>query len=285
MSDLKFEREFTINITSPQGVKIEITQPLTAIINVKRSVNASVNSATVTLYNLAPNTRNAIYKDKYAYTLYWEMSITAGYKYASTYEIFSGNIMEAYSYKDGCDWITKITGYDGSYQIQNGFVNETINGGATIKSMVKKCLAAMPEIATGVLGGNSEETAVRGKTLVGSPYDNIQELTNNAAFIDGQELNILGENEVIGGYAFELNADNLFSTPRRRDTYLDCETLFSPEIRVGCKCTLSSSDARFDGLYSVLGIKHAVTISGASAGDATSTVSLNAGSGTFTEVF
>lgn len=284
MSGQKFDRQYEIRIKTPDGTSYTIKNPISAVIDVDRSVMSSVNNSSITLYNLAPETRNALYKDKYAFQLYWQMSIVAGYAGTDLYEIFRGNIQEAYSYKQGADWITKIDAYDGAFQIQNGFVNETMQKGISLKDAVARVVHTMPELLLGVLGAQTEATTVRGQTVVGPSYDEIQKMTKNTAFIDNETIHVLNENEIIAGDPFVLDGDNLFTTPMRRDTYLEVQTLFSPEIRVGYGCQMTSSDPRFNGLYAVLGVKHSLTVSGATAGDAITTISLNAGARSFVEV-
>lgn len=284
MTGQKFEREYEIRIKTPEGVIFTIKNPITAIIEVDRSMRATVNNATITLYNLAPETRNSIYKDKYAFQLYWQMSIVAGYAGTDLYEIFRGNIQEAYSYKQGTEWITKIDAYDGAFQIQNGFVNETINKGVDMKESIKRIINTMPELLTGVMGSAAQGTSVRGQTVVGNSYEELQKITDGQSFIDGETLHTLSDGEVIQGDPFILSGENLFTTPQRRDTYLEVSTLFSPEIRVGYGCQIESAEPRFNGLYVVYGVKHVLTVSGAIAGDAISTLSLNAGARSFVEV-
>ena len=261
-----------------------ISPPVSVQFDVDRAVMATQNNASVTFYNLAPSTRDKIYKDKFMFTQYWQMFILAGYGKTELYEIFRGNIQEAFSYKQGTEWITKIDAYDGAYAIQNGFVNETMTKDTSLKDMVTRVIHTMPQMLAGVLGSPTDGSSARGKTLIGPSYDVAQDLTSGQAFVDGETLNVMADNEVISGQAFVLDSDNIFESPRRRDTYLEVSTLFSPEIRIGYMCQLKSKITRYNGNYKVLGIKHSATISQASAGEATSMISLFAGSAPFLEV-
>jgi len=282
---MKFGRYYEIRIKTPDGFLITIKPPVTFVMEVQRDMRAAVNNASLTIYNLAPNTRNHIYKDLYTFTQRWQMSIVAGYGETELYEIFRGNIEEAYSLKQGPDWVTTIKAYDGSYQIKAGFANETIAKGVDLAGQIERVVHTMPEMLMGVLGAPAKGAAApRGQVLTGNSYDVIQDLTGNHAFIDGETLYVLGDDEVLSGDAFILQGENSFTTPKRRDTYLETDTLFSPEIRIGHYCELRSSDPRYDGQYQVFGIKHAATFGESLSGDAITTVSLNAGARTFTEV-
>lgn len=282
---MKFGRYYEIRIKTPDGYLITIKPPITAVIEVQRDMRAAVNNANLTIYNLAPDTRGRIYKDLYNTLQRWQMSIVAGYGETELYEIFRGNIEEAYSLKQNTDLVTTIKAYDGSYQIKAGFANETIEKGVDLKGQIERVIHTMPEMLTGVLGGPAQGNGgPRGKVLTGNSYDVVQELTDNHAFIDGETLYVLGDDEVLSGDAFVLSGENLFSTPKRRDTYLEAEAQFSPEIRIGHFCELKSTDPRYDGQYQVYGLKHAVTFGDGMAGDAITTVSLNAGARRFSEV-
>ena len=281
---MKFLRNYEIRIKTPAGELLTISPPVSVQFDVDRAVMATQNNASVTFYNLAPSTRDKIYKDKFMFTQYWQMFILAGYGKTELYEIFRGNIQEAFSYKQGTEWITKIDAYDGAYAIQNGFVNETMTKDTSLKDMVTRVIHTMPQMLAGVLGSPTDGSSARGKTLIGPSYDVAQDLTSGQAFVDGETLNVMADNVVISGQAFVLDSDNIFESPRRRDTYLEVSTLFSPEIRIGYMCQLKSKITRYNGNYKVLGIKHSATISQASAGEATSMISLFAGSAPFLEV-
>jgi hypothetical protein len=249
---------------------------------------SKTNNATVTIYNLAQGTRNGLYKDKYTTAKYWQMFIMAGYGKSELYEIFRGNIQEAFSYKKPPEWITEISAYDGSYAIQNSFTNETVVKQTSIKDMLIRTIHTMPQILPGVLGkAASEETNARGQVLMGPSYDIIQQLSGGQAFIDSEVLNILAPDEVMTGKAFVISGgDNgiMLETPRRREQFLEVNCLFSPEIRVGHICEIQSAESKYNGQYKVYGIKHSGTFSQAQCGDATTMVSLYRGSAPLEEV-
>lgn len=300
---MKFIRNYEIRIKTPgkvlssnpdgtynydnSGQLITIAPPVSVQFDIDRAVMATLNSASVTLYNLAPSTRNKIYKDKYMFTQYWQMFIMCGYGSTDLYEVFRGNIVEAYSYKQGTEWITKIEANDGDFAIKNGFVNETIAKDVDFSTMLTRVIHTMPEMLAGVMGAPSNApSAARGKTLIGPSYDVAQSLVNGQGYIDGETFNVLADDEVIAhdGQIPVLDSDVLFESPRRRDTYLEVSTLLVPEIRINYAVELRSKITRYNGQYKVLGIKHSATISQADAGDATSMISLFAGSAPFLEV-
>jgi len=278
---MKFLRNYKIEITTPSGHLITIRPPITAQIDTDLHVMASASTGTFVIYNLSPETRSYIYKDRFQFQLYWKIIVSAGYG-NDLIEIFKGNITEAYSYKQRTEWITHIDAFDGAYAIQNGFVAQTFSSNTSFADMVSGMVKSTPGLIAGVLGSPTQKTSTRGQTFVGPSYDAIQGLTGNQAFIDREKLHVLGQNEAIAGDMFELTSENIFQTPRRRDTYLEVVALFSPEVRIARICRLTTRVKRFDGEYMVFGVKHSVLISEAQMGEATSTIALNAGSAPFT---
>lgn len=280
---MKWGRNYEIRIKTPDGDLITIKPPITAIVEVDRNALATQNNCRVTLYNLKESTRNKIYRDPFDFNRYWQMIIVAGYGDSELYEIFRGNIQAAYSMKQGTEWVTEIEGYDAAYAIQNGFMNETVTAGTQKPDMLRRVIKYLPGLLTGVIGSPAQGETKRGQVLFGPSYDILKDQTDGQMFIDCETVNIMSDNEVIDGQVFvvgdpdDQNNGGLFSTPRRRETFLDVETLFSPEIRVGYYTEIHSMDKRYDGQYKTIGVKHSVRFSGADSGDARTMLSLSGG--------
>jgi hypothetical protein len=109
-------------------------------------------------------------------------------------------------------------------------------------------------------------------------------MTDGQAFIAGETLYVLADNEVLEGEVFILSAEDNKTTPKRRDGYLEVERIFSPELRVGRIAELRSLVEKYNGQYKIFGIKHSATFSQAEAGDATTTVSLFIGDKALLEI-
>ncbi|MGO8696003.1 MAG: baseplate hub protein [Rectinemataceae bacterium] len=280
---MKFGRTYSIQIKPPNSPAVTITPPITAIIETDRHVMATANTCSVTLYNLSQSTRSAIYKDKYVFSEYWQMIIMAGYG-STMYKIFQGNIYEAYSYKEGPEWITKIEAFDGGYAIMNGFVSESVSNKTTKQDLIQRLVAAIPNVSSGAMGSATQGQSARGQVLIGNGYDLLRAQVGDSVFIDGEVVHVLANDEVIVGDIFTIDQGNLYTSPRRRDTFLEVDAIFSPEIKVGYLLDLNSNIPRYNGRYKVYGLKHNVTISGAVGGDAITTVSLYAGTKAFTKV-
>ena len=282
---MKFQRNYEIRITTPDGYAITIKPPITCQLEVEQSVKgSSLSNASVTLTNLAPNTRDRLGKDKFTKVDYWQIIILAGYG-KTLIEVFRGNIQEGYSYKEKTEWRTKLECYDGAYQVQNGFMSETFTKDTTMKDAITQSIKNMPQLLAGVLGSPaSDATPARGRVVIGNPYNEIQKMTDGQAFIADETLYVLADNEVMPGEVFVLSAEGNKTTPKRRDGYLEVDRIFSPELKVGRIAELRSLIEKYNGQYKIFGIKHSVVFSQAEAGDATTTVSLFIGERALLEI-
>jgi hypothetical protein len=273
---MKFLRNYEVRITTPNGFAITIKPPITLVLEVDSGIKgSSLSNASLTITNLSPTTRARLGKDKFTKVDYWQIIIMAGYG-KNLIEIFRGNIQESYSYKQNTEWFTKMECYDGAYQVQNGFMSETFTKDTGLGDAIKQCAKNMPQLLEGVLGSPAKEenTASRGRVVIGNPYEEIQKMTNGQAFIAGETLYVLADNEVMPGKVFVLSGEDNKTTPKRRDGYLEVDRIFSPELKVGRIAQVVSKEEKYNGQYKIFGVKHSVTFSQAEAGDAVTTVSL-----------
>lgn len=279
---MKWLRDYEVAIQNPSGEVFIIRPPFSAKINISRNTLASANKGKITFYNLAPNTRNSIFKDKYSFTDYWQIIIKAGYEKLTT--IFQGNIYESISYKQGTEWITQIDAFDGMSAIQNGYTSQTVAAGTSRGNIIQSIIGDMPNIVAGTIGGDTEAESDRGQVLVGQSSDVLEEQVDGKYFIDGEVVNVLEDDEVLGGEVILLDEEQLFATPKIRDTFIDCEILFLPEVAPGLICEVRSKEARFNGQYKTMGFTHDITISSAQAGKARTTINLYKGAAGLQEV-
>ncbi len=269
-------RKFEINISTPEGQLVTISNPFTVKFNIKRNTLASTNSCTLTINNLGPETRSLLFKDRFTFTEYWQMSILAGYNTRKL--VFLGNVLECYSYKSGTEWITEITAFDGLYGVQNGFISETINKGATYQQLIAKVLSTIPLVSRGVIGDPAEADAPkRGTVMVGRSAEIMDKLTGGRYFIDNETMNVISRDEYIGEGILELTSSILLETPKRQDALMSCKTLFFPEANIANGVRVTSLQSEYDGLYKIIGLDHTVTISGSEGGTAITTLELDAG--------
>ena len=266
---------------------IEITNPLTLEFEVTRNTASSLNSATFRIYNLSDVNRNLIFRNRTSINNINgnrnKVILQAGYettlnKDSDLSTIFIGDLLEAYSYRQGPNVITYINAQDAGFGAYNSFVNKTVEAGTALKEIAELMMSSLKGIKKGVIGetlGVSKTTT----TLNGNVFYLLTKDYKDEVFIDLEKVNKLGINEYIkstGGKVPLLTSETgLLGTPLRQGTDLIVDMLFEPRINVGQLVEIKSQiNKQFDGQYKVNGVKHSGIISGAVNGDCRTTLQL-----------
>lgn len=254
----KVQRNYKLDVITPEGKQITIEPPFTLIANITRNTLASANKGNFTIYNLGENTRNQIFKDRYDLVSKWELILYGGYG-NRLHKMFEGNIYEALSYKQGSEWITKIDCFDGIHAIQNGFMSETIQKDTQKENIILRAIKTLPDMIAGAMGAPAQgEGAPRGTVLLGQTTKILSELTDDNYFVDLAVVNVLSPGEVISGAVIKLDPGDLLGTPRRRETLLEVLTLFEPQVAVGHVYEIESLESKYNGQYGIQGFSHNV---------------------------
>lgn len=272
---------------------IEITNPLTIQFDIDRNTNSSLNKGAFRIYNLNETNRGLIFQNLYSSTdaqgMRRRITFQAGYesqgdvldKEGTLATIFNGELVEAYSYRQGPDVITYINAQDGNYAARNSVTSVTFNAGELIKDGLKRIVSDLKGVEEGVIG----ETEGVYKTSASFNNNTFYVLTKNFKdefFIDLGKFNKLKLNEYLesGGLGIPLitSATGLLGTPLRQGSSVIIDMLFEPKINVAQLAEVSSEiNKQFDGQYKVTGVKHSGIISGAVNGDCRTTLQLYAG--------
>lgn len=285
--------KLTFELTEPTGgitEAIEITSPLTLEFEVVRNTASSLNSATFRIYNLSDVNRNLIFRNKTSINNIRgnrnKVILQAGYETALNKDsdlstIFIGDLLEAYSYRQGPNVITYINAQDAGFGAYNSFINKTVKAGTTLKEIADLMMSSLKNIKKGAIGetlGESKTTTV----LNGNVFYLLTKDYKDEVFIDLEKVNKLGVNEYIkltGGKVPLLTSETgLLGTPLRQGTDLIVDMLFEPRINVGQLVKIKSQiNSQFDGQFKVNGVKHSGIISGAVNGDCRTTLQLYIG--------
>lgn len=281
---VKWGRNYQLNVQLANGSDLPIAFPLTLELNIVRKAWASTNYATFRIYNLSPYNRTQIYRDKFDYTDFRYLKLAAGYGSATLPVIFSGNIQQAYSWRESgrVDFITEIMGTDFGYSTVTAFSNTTLQGPQSQQNVINKLVTNLtgttPSLAPGYI---SSFTRIypRGRVLFGNTWQMLQQESGGNCFIDNGQIHVLKPNDYfVGGIPIIDSSTGLLSTPKRAETYLTIDILFEPNILIGQSIQLNSTQTQFNGLYKVMGLEHHGIISGAVNGKLVTTLFLSYGS-------
>lgn len=276
----KWTRNYVLSVQVDEKAKeyVDITMPLTISFNIKRSINSTANTASITVLNLAESTRRKVFLDNYKFMYYKGIELRAGYgKETETLPlIFKGNIQSAFSMRNGVDYETSIEALDGGFAYVNATSNRQFAKGTTDRQALKALASDLPHIELGKIGEFGSKLT-RGNTISGSTLEYFSTFSEDNFFIDLEKINCLSNNEGFEGNIKVIDSDcGLLGSPLRQEAFLTFEMIFEPRLQIGQFVELKSkTELMFNGTYKVIGIEHSGTISDAQSGQCKTKVSLN----------
>lgn len=240
----RFLRDYILTIgIGAQAVVIR--PPFRIAFSADKSDKADLNKMTLRAYNLNDDKRRKLVRDADdndknvktpSNSNYFPIELKIGYQ-GKVETIFRGSIDEAGSVCEGAEFITTMTCLDGGHDFIKGFVSTTVTSkNAAIDAVLK----TMPSTAKGKIGAQKDIT--RPKVLVGNSMATVQDMLDpdQRWFIDDERLNILGENEVVSGYAPLINAETGLIAVESDKKQITFTTMLNPSIKVGGLCMLQS---------------------------------------------
>lgn len=285
---LKYDRNYILSIQTQKGDTLTIKPPFTIEFDITRNTLTSANVCSIRVFNLSQNNRSQIRKDISNYGELRFIELKAGYD-LNLPVIFTGNVSQAWSVREGTNFITQIESFDGGFAFANGQTNIPIPAGTKQASIVRNLASTLPGVTVGTIG-NIPGTLSRGNTHSGNTLSILQTLTGGGIFIDNGKVNVLGNSECLEGEIKIINSQSgLLGTPVREQTILTFDILFEPRVAVGQIIQLDSLEggpnaANFNGFYKVISVKHRGTISKAVSGDAVTTLGMFYGTESLTTV-
>jgi len=239
---------------------------------VKRSLSAKVaNTCEIDIYNLAADSRGALQGQRDVY-----VSLDAGYA-AGASTIFRGDLAEAWSTRDGNEWITTVTSDDGGTKRKTKRIQKTYPAGANIPAMFES-IATELGLGLGNLGhvaasaaflSTGMRTAPAGYTASGSAIEQLERLARACGLTfsvqDGQ-LQFLAFNAATADAPIALNpATGLVDSPEMgKDKSVKAKALMVPGLWPGRRVELKSRHVT--GLYRVDTTAHKGELDGADWG-------------------
>lgn len=261
----KWQLNYNLTIQLDSGQRISVGMPFTIDLDVTRNTLSSANVCQVRIYNLNELNRNLIRKNVTDYGNRSYINLDAGYGDRLT-TIFSGNISQAWSVREGVDAITQIECFDGGFAFVNGTSDRSFPAGTFISDVVKSLMGDLPGVTVGAIG-NYPGQLQRGATYSGNTADLLREITGGGFFIDGGKAYALGNGEYISEeQAVIIDSDTgLIGTPVLERDIARFDMIFEPSLNVGRRVQISSvTESNFNGVYKITQVKHRGTI-GASA--------------------
>lgn len=307
MAAPKFGRNYSfLAQVDDAGTQLTIEPPFTLEFDITRNILTSANVCQIRIYNLSQKNRDLLRYDFSNTSLVRPISLKAGYG-NNIPAIFTGNITQAWSVREGVNFITTIECFDGGYSFVNSFSPEnlTFPAGTELETVYKTLMGYIFGTTFGAIGpayilGDDNTPTTLTRSFTPDPNrpiaDILNEKTGGAFFIDNGRTYILGNNECLTGQVAVINSQSgLLGTPLRENNIVTFDMLFEPGIVMRQKLQLDSLTSQnlnsfnnagesVNGFYQVVSIKHRGMISESVCGDAITTLELFFGTQAFTTV-
>lgn len=273
----KFGRTYRLKVQTVDNSTIGIQLPFTVEFDITRNVLTSANVASLRIYNLSQVTRNKIRKNINDYGALRGVNFQAGY--GDTLSLaFNGNITQAWSVREGVNFVTQIESFDGGYAFANAKTDSTFPTGTPNTAIVTSFFGDLSQngVTPGAIGKSFTGAITRGNAYSGNTCDVIKEFTSGRFYIDNGKSYCLDDNECLLGQIAVIDANaGLLNTPVWEQSILNFDMLFEPRLQMSQLIQLTSvTEPILSGQYKVISLKHRGTISAAICGDAITSVGL-----------
>lgn len=267
-----------------------ITPPLTIEFDIEHSTESGgPNHASFRIYNLSKKHRAQIFKPQINNGSFKQIQLQAGYQNTIPV-IFNGNIREAWSVREGNNFITQVEAYDGGFSYQNAFTSTEFPAKVKTQTVLSTLMDSLGQygIGKGAIG-NFPQLHLLKNSFSDSTTSLLKELSGDGFFIYNGKAFCLNSNEVVDGVLNVIDSNSgLLGTPFiEGGIFVTLEMLFEPRIVMGQKIKLDSKTFDLHDLidfgidpnadYKVVGLHHKGMISETVCGEAITTLKLSGG--------
>ena len=274
---IKFNHNYILNVEQSNGSTLTVTLPFTVEFDIIRNTLSSGGTCNIRIYNLSEDHRNKLRFNAYESVggVFRLVSFQAGYG-DNPPVVFQGNITQAWSVREGTNFVTTIQSLDGGFAFVNSRSNRPFLAKTARKTVLYDLIEDLDFVSHGVIGPSFindpatglPSTIPRGNTYAGDTASLLRLETNGGFFIDLGVAHCLSNNEYIqADDTVILNSSTgLLGTPVLEETIVHFDMLFEPSLKPGYAVLLDSiTEKNYNGTYRITGVKHNGIISPAVA--------------------
>ena len=235
---------------TPEGLQVNVS--------VQRTLMGSPPPSSITVRNLAADTRDAI---RASLT---KVTVEAGWKNTELHKVFQGSVLSAVTERGGTDITTRISAIPGYGALVRGVAAKTFSPGTPVQMAVMELAGCLPGLTVsengiqGVLGNIGGS----GWSFAGSARDALTQLAMEHGFswhVDDGQFKAVGDKAVFGGCA-ELSGNGgallgvspALTGPLQVQTGVAIRALYIPGVTPGSSVRVNSTvSPKLNGLYRV----------------------------------
>lgn len=216
----------------------------------EKTIDSTPNKATVSIYNLNPDSRSAVEREGSILTL------QAGYG-DSVETVFEGNIAKGVTVKDGADYITEIEIGDGLSAFQNSTLDQSFKPGTQVRDVVRTLTQAFG-VSQGEQRPIPTQVLNNGIVVSGPVRDSLTKILDRLGLkwsIQNNQLQILDDGGSTDEEVILLSPNSgMVGIPKKREQGIECVSLLRPSINPGRRFKLESKFV--NGIYIAEKVTH-----------------------------
>ena len=227
--------------------------------SINKTVMGQPQPSTISIWNLAADTRDAI-RARLA-----KITLRAGWKNTDSHVAFQGSVMSVVSERSGPDIVTKIQALPGFGALQRSVTSRTFAQGMTVADVVAELAASLPGVTVSRerITGVSGTVARQGWSYAGSTRDALTRLADEFGFswsIQDGIFQAVGDRSVLGGALIDFNGTDgglisvtpLLSGPLQARTGVRVQALYVPGTVPGSLVRVTSGvSPKLSGEYRI----------------------------------
>jgi hypothetical protein len=280
MTMVKFDRNYffqaeVVNQASRVPSVLTIEPPFSIYFDITRNLLNSANVCQIRFYNLSEANRNQLYYNQSDYPggFFRQIQLKAGYG-TNLATVFLGNMTQAWSVREGVNFITQIECMDGGDSFINDYVSLKFPAKTPIQTIILTLMSKLTNVTVGGVG-KFEGKIPRSNTYAGNPSTILFEITGGGFFIDNGKAYAMRTDEYIPDLSFQSlptavvsDATGLLNTPVLERTFANFEMLFEPTLNPGRLVSVQSlTFPKLNRTYKIYSVKHRGVISPVMSGN------------------
>jgi len=236
-----YGRKYRVIVSNKQGAALDVSQ-LRCTFRIRKTINQTPNFSEIALYNLSPDTENAIIQEGN------RVIIEAGYEGEQYGLIFDGDVVQPIRDKeDATTYRLTLYSLDGDRVLNQGFVNFSVIKGQSARDVVTAAASKskIPTQLGSISDGLSKSKLTRGKVMFGMMKDYLRQIakTSDASFyVEDGKVNIIKMSDLPVGEIIDLSPESgLIGVPAQADLGVTFRCLLNPRIKIGSMVRIDNS--------------------------------------------
>lgn len=273
--DKLFGRRYRVIASDPTGNKALDVSQLHCTFQVVKTMMVQPNYSHVVIYNLSPETENAIINEGY------RLVIEAGYVGSQYGLIFDGNVIQPIRDKpDGTTYTLTLVSMDSDAFLVSSVANFSVIRGQNSRALIGQVAssASIPSELGNISPNLSGTQLTRGRVFFGKAADILRQVAQSESatyYMEDGKVNILRADDYpvseSGGEIIDLTPETgLIGVPAQQDYGATIKMLLNPRVKIGSLVHIDNSLIRNqqyqtgqavyaldkDGIYRVIKLTH-----------------------------